>query len=218
LRCQLNIKSADKLTSFGEQISILKVQTTDYLATVQKLEQATESIVRDNKIIAIHLQAANIELNKSQPDIGKQPHVLSTVINTLEENNAARQKQTMNLVVFLKMHANVTDLAQLVVGFQEQLSVLRKRVAVVEQISDTLQAPGNETLDTSVNINNLITESDHAMLNAASALDVFDKYMAGLSVVDDHPGHNDVPVRLVRIMCGRQNGKKTRGVARMIKN
>jgi len=58
-------------------------ETTNYLATTQKLEQATESIVRDNEIIASHLKAANMELGKSQPDMDKQPPVLSSVINTL---------------------------------------------------------------------------------------------------------------------------------------
>ena len=197
--CELNIKSADKLHSFEEQISLLKRQTTNYLATAQKLEQATESIVRDNEIIATHLKAANIELKKSQPDMDKQPPVLSSVINTLNENNAALSETNDDFVgVSKKMQANVTALTQLVVGFQEQLAGLKKHVEENDQTSVKLQASVNETLDTNINIDNLMTESDHAILNAASALDAFDKYMAGFDITENSPVNNNVPVRLVR--------------------
>ena len=189
---ELNIKSADKLESFEDQISSLNIQTTDYLNTVHKLETATDSIVRDNEIIASHLQAAGIEVEKSRPDIEQEPVALHSVINSLEEKNAALSETSDNFVdVSKKMQTNVTSLATLVVGFQEQLIVLQKRVAEKEEVSDRLHASMGEIPYIHSNTDELMTESDDAILNAEFALHEFDKYMTGCN----HLIHSDEFIR-----------------------
>ena len=186
--CELNIKSADKLESFEDQISSLNIQTTNYLNTVHKLETATDSIVRDNEIIASHLQAAGIEVEKARPDIEQEPGSLHSVINSLEENNAALSETSDDFVdVSKKMQTNVTSLATLVVGFQEQLIVLQKRVAEKEEVSERLHASMDETLNIHSHTDGLMRESDDAILNAEIALHEFDKYMTGCN----HLIHSD---------------------------
>ena len=177
--CELNIKSADKLKSFEEQIATLTVQSTTYLETIQKLETATDSIARDNEIIARHLQSAAVELEK-------EPAKLNTVINTLKENHTAVSVTSDDCVgISKKMQTNVTSLAHIVIGFQEQLTILKQRVVVDEQISEKLQASANETLDTNIDIDKLMRDSAEALLNADSAFDEFNTYMASLTVNED---------------------------------
>lgn len=189
--CELNIKSADKLKSFEDHLSSLSIQTTDYLNAVHKLETATDSIVRDNEIIASHLQAAGIDATKSRPDIEQEPVLLHSVIKSLEEKNAALSGTSDDFVgVSKQMQTNATSLAALVVGFQEQLTVLQRRVIEKKGSSDELSTPMDETLKIRSNTDGLMTESDDAILNAEFALHEFDKYMTGCN----HLIHSEVSI------------------------
>lgn len=171
--CELNVKSADNLSLFESQVSELNTQTTRYLDTIRQLEQTTASIVRDNEVIGHHLTTAGAELNESS----SQPRVLKKLASSLQVNSTALLDANDDFTaVSRKMSTHVACFGQLVEGFQEQLTVLSQRVMSQEALKDAIKTNTEGALDTPVSIDQLMQDSNEALLGAEAALAAFEAY------------------------------------------
>ena len=175
--CELNVKSADNLSLFESQVGDLNTQTTRYLDTIRQLEQTTASIVRDNEVIGQNLTTAGAELNESSQDMDSQPRVLKKLASSLQVNSTALLDANDDFTaVSKKMRTHVACFGQLVEGFQEQLTVLSQRVMSQEALKDTTKTNTDGALDTSVSIDQLMQDSNEALLGAEAALAAFEAY------------------------------------------